>query len=386
MTKSEYLSALQDKLERFNRELQQEIMEDYEQHFAEGLAAGKTEGEIVEELGNIEDMIQELPEEDIKQEVQVSEAASVKKDAYEGDYSAIVINGLFADVSLEKSDDGHIYVDYRNEGDTYMQKRYRFYQYEENGTFYVGVRDCGGGERKKIMLFGKTLLSYDSVVHVSGNIVLTVRIPDGLPVVEAKTTSGDVTINRVNSGRMKLEATSGDIKVSGAENDEAELRTQSGDMIMSDMVSNRIELTASSGDMELSRLKAQTIRLQTASGEIDGHDITGKELTAGTGSGDIKLSADLEEYTIKSGSGDVELRADKAARKVKIQTGSGDVKLDLTKATDAEVHATTGSGDCVIYDANGGRHQMSFGNFTVGSGECKVAVQTGSGDAEIRCR
>ena len=43
-------------------------MEDYEQHFAEGIAAGKTEEEIMAELGSIEDMIRELPEEDIVQD------------------------------------------------------------------------------------------------------------------------------------------------------------------------------------------------------------------------------------------------------------------------------------------------------------------------------
>lgn len=366
MTKSEYLSALQDKLERFNRELQQEIMEDYEQHFAEGLAAGKTEGEIVEELGNIEDMIQELPEDDIKQEVQVSEAASEKKDAYEGDYSAIVIDGLFADVSLEKSDDGHIYVEYRNEGDTYMQQRYRFYQYEENGTFYVGVRDCGGGEKKKIMLFGKTLLSYDSVVQVNGKMKLNVRIPAGMPKVEARTESGDVEVRGVSAERLEIKSVSGDIAVGDTESEE-------------------LKLQAASGDIELHGLKVQTIHLQTASGDIDGRGITGRVLAAGTGSGDIKLSADLEEYTIRTGSGDAELQADKNARKVKIQTGSGDVELDLTKTADTEIHASTGSGDCVICHSNGTKQQWS-GNCTVGSGDCRVTVQTGSGDAEIRCR
>lgn len=386
MTKSEYLSALQDKLESFNRELQQEIMEDYEQHFAEGLAAGKTEEEIVEELGNIEDMIQELPEEDIKQEVQVWENTDQKNNAYEGAYNAIVIGGLLADVFLEKSDDGHIHVDYRNEGDSYMQQRYRFYQYEENGTFHVGVKDCGGGEgRKKIMLFGKTLLSYDTVVHSGGKIELTVKIPVEMPVVEAEAVSGDVMVNKVKAGRLKLKTTSGDIKVSGVTNERLELQTRSGDVELLNAVGEKITLQTASGDIELSDLKAKTVFLQTASGDIDGDGIIGRELTAGTGSGDIELTADLEEYVIKTGSGGVVLQADKDARKVNILTGSGDVELDLTKAAEAEVHAKTGSGDCIICHANGAKRQFS-GNWTVGSGECKVTVQTGSGDAEIRCR
>lgn len=102
MTKSEYMNALQNKLECFNRELQQEIVEDYEQHFAEGIAAGKTEEEIVAELGSIEDMIQELPEEDIRHDDQPLEKGSLD-NTYTGEYKAVVIDGGIANVSLRPS-------------------------------------------------------------------------------------------------------------------------------------------------------------------------------------------------------------------------------------------------------------------------------------------
>ena len=57
MTKQEYLRKLQERLESFGQELQEEILEDYRQHFAEGANQGKSEEEIIEELGNIEEMI-----------------------------------------------------------------------------------------------------------------------------------------------------------------------------------------------------------------------------------------------------------------------------------------------------------------------------------------
>ena len=41
MTKSEYMDALREKLQHYNRALEMEILEDYEQHFAEGMAAGR---------------------------------------------------------------------------------------------------------------------------------------------------------------------------------------------------------------------------------------------------------------------------------------------------------------------------------------------------------
>ena len=68
MTKQEYLQKLQEKLERFSQELQEEILEDYRQHFAEGENEGKSEYEIIEELGNIEEMIRELSEDELQEE------------------------------------------------------------------------------------------------------------------------------------------------------------------------------------------------------------------------------------------------------------------------------------------------------------------------------
>ncbi|MDE6517374.1 MAG: DUF1700 domain-containing protein, partial [Acetatifactor sp.] len=65
MTKSEYMDALREKLQHYNRALEMEILEDYEQHFAEGLAAGRKEEDIIAELGNIEDMLKEFSEEDL---------------------------------------------------------------------------------------------------------------------------------------------------------------------------------------------------------------------------------------------------------------------------------------------------------------------------------
>ena len=52
MKKMEYLDKLREKLEAFGRELQEEILEDYREHFAEGEKQGKSEEEIIDELGD----------------------------------------------------------------------------------------------------------------------------------------------------------------------------------------------------------------------------------------------------------------------------------------------------------------------------------------------
>ena len=349
MTRTEYLDALKHKLESFNMELQKDIMEDYEQHFAEGLAAGKTEDEIIEELGSIEDMIQELPEEDLKQEIQITENADEKNGTYEGNFRGIVIEGLVADVIIRKSDDGCIHVDYHNDGDTQLQQRYQFYQYDENNVFHAGIKDVGRREgAKKIILFGKTILSYDTVNQYSGDIQLSVRIPDGISVLEAGTMSGDMKLYNLESGKASLHTASGDIDLTG--------------------------------------FRAEAMRLQTGSGDVEAVNFAVGSLTVGTGSGDMELRGSMEECVIKTGSGDVEMKAENGVSRISVTTGSGDAELDLTGIGGAEVHATVGSGECTVYGAGGEFYQATCGSITVGSGECKVNVQTGSGDVEVRCR
>lgn len=427
MTKSEYMAALQNKLERFNRELQQEIVEDYEQHFAEGIAAGKTEEEIMAELGSIEDMIQELPEEDVQQDgayvntpfgkvpktldTALEEGGEIGKDAeaeqkstsmtYTGSYKAVVIDGLIADVSLGQSEDGRIRVEYRNDGDRFMQQKYRFYQYEEAGVFYVGVKrdESASAEAKqavKFMLFGKKVkMDFDNPFpnvfanvwnDSNGRITLDVRIPAGMPRVELKTQSGDINVRDVTSVQLDMSTTSGDMEFFHVSADRLKINAASGDIVAHQISGADMDANTASGDMDLTDVEVGTLRLQTASGDIVGKYMRGNRAVLGAASGDVEFEGAFERYQAKTGSGDVAMRVQAGAKEVQIGTGSGDVDVDLTAVEGTEITVSTGSGEAVIYGAGNVRSQISRGSYTTGSGDCKVHVSTGSGDSKIRCR
>ena len=53
MTKSEYMKILEIQLGKFSESVRQEILEDYENHFAEAMAQGKTEEEMAKILYQI---------------------------------------------------------------------------------------------------------------------------------------------------------------------------------------------------------------------------------------------------------------------------------------------------------------------------------------------
>lgn len=62
MNKIEYLSALKDALKDIDESVMKEIVSDYEEHFQVGIENGKTEEQICEDLGEIEDLVKEIKE------------------------------------------------------------------------------------------------------------------------------------------------------------------------------------------------------------------------------------------------------------------------------------------------------------------------------------
>ena len=419
MTKSEYMQALQEKLHRYNGALQQEILEDYEQHFAEGMAEGRSEEEIIAELGNIEDMLQEFSEEDLKQEIEAVEAQASQSGSYNQLYREVVIEGLLADVKISASADDQLRVNYVNEGNEAQKLRYYFYQYEQDGVFYAGVKERSQGVNGSRSLKGIwELLSHSS--WAGSNIRLSVEIPVKIPVIRLRTTSGDLTVRGLQNeeievkcasgdlrlegihceklcgttqsgdleaeeiqagSKFKLKTTSGDIEVAGVSALAVSLQSTSGDLCTERVQTDHLEVQTASGDMGLEEVNGHQIHLQTASGDIDARDIRGCRLQAGAGSGDVELDADVEVCVVKTGSGSITLEGSARMQTVQLYSGSGDVCMNLEKVEGAVIATHTASGDMEIrgYEVSGRSY-----NCTYGSGACQIEIATASGDITLQ--
>lgn len=62
MNKIEYLRALKEALKDTNQSVMEEIVSDYEEHFQVGIEKGKSEEQICEDLGSIDDLVEEIKE------------------------------------------------------------------------------------------------------------------------------------------------------------------------------------------------------------------------------------------------------------------------------------------------------------------------------------
>ncbi|MCR5278024.1 MAG: DUF4097 family beta strand repeat-containing protein [Lachnospiraceae bacterium] len=79
MNRQEYMDKLSKALESFDSDIREEILGDYEEHFTDGLANGKSEDQIIEELGSIEDLVKELK--GLKEEERKDQREFIEKEA-----------------------------------------------------------------------------------------------------------------------------------------------------------------------------------------------------------------------------------------------------------------------------------------------------------------
>lgn len=423
MTKSKYMEALQKKLEKFSKELQEDILEDYRQHFAEGELQGKTDEEIVEELGNIEDMIMELPQKELEEEIrqqmpdgknivvgtnaeqgnggcgQAEEENSGNREgkeffSYAGDYAEMVLEAEEADILLENSEDEQIHVEYVNgspDGGIY-----EYYQYEENGVFYGGIRCGRRGEEKsgdgrgkpwKTTLFGKTIISYSLNGCDRRELLLAVKVPGRVPKVSAKTSTGDIRGTGLVQSGLQFTSASGDIRLSGADSANIKIQASSGDMEIRDTVcGDRMEIKVSSGDIKMMRMRLNQTEIKCASGDVSLEDVKCSGILALEGSsGNISaVNVEAKEMNMQAASGDVSI-ADTEFETGNILAHSGDVIVSGCRFKTGSI--ASDQGDIVMNgmefetgnflsrggDMAAGRFRFTTGSFASDQGDVGVS-------------
>lgn len=508
MGKEEYISSLKVALEGFEEDLVQEILTDYEERFVIGLEKGKTEEQIIAELGNIEELVMELKElqsldtasmanwnirekntstaetketeqaieEDVVKEqqkekteqnnsnnwketasfydsfeilmrnvgkvvenvVKKAEEAVEQVEAYmeetkrkhfseetksvfegtekepDGTHNVeqsgesnetckkVVIDAGIADVKIRRSDETVVkgachYCSYK----TAMS--YPFYTKQQEDIFYLGVHKV---EDTKSGFFQ---------FQFAPAIKIDVVIPQGIEEIEVISSSGDVELQGVETGILKLRSSSGDIKIAQFIGESCLIETMSGDIEVKDSNSKKSEIAVKSGDCDLFNVQTDTISVSsmsgdleidglhagiatfstmsgdqeikyvrvtelkttTASGDIATLDCVAQKMTQSSASGDIKINANCKEYQLQSKSGDISVINHSDAN-VFINSISGNVTLDMLEVVGSyQVKTSSVSGDC---------HVSGNDREETAEAMCDVEVKSISGDIFVRFR
>ncbi len=215
----------------------------------------------------------------------------------------------------------------------------------------------------------------------------------------------DVTIRVPRGAELEVQHGVGKVRVEGAEG-ELELSTQSGDVEV-DGSTGRLAVATGSGDVEVFRAMGEKIAIATGSGDVQAEQLDGDKVNVATGSGSVKVAgARSRAISLATGSGEVSAR-EVDSDSVSIGTGSGSVTLELDRMGDGDFSVGTGSGDIALRLPSGasvdvraetdhGKITVALGGeakfgvkeddeveFTVGSGEARVRLGSGSGNIKI---
>lgn len=419
MKREEYMNQLRERLEKFGQELQKEILDDYSQHFAEGQAAGRTDEEIIQELGDIEDMIRELraveaeakaermeeetggqalAEGEEKLPAETAEAAAFGEEStqspnggvYFGNFSGAVLKTGVADIVLTQSEDEAVHVDYQNNGSPEDQQKYEYYQYEKDGIFYAGIRKnkaYGDGKQRSFSI-GPTTISFRTDFFNFGErnskLALFVKLPKKMPEVKLETSSGDVKVKELALERVKCSTASGDVTVRKAVLKKLETMSSSGDLTIAEDTVEKGKFVTASGDILVKESTMISMESNSASGDVTVEGSAVEELKSRAASGDLNIQDSQSRLLdLQSASGDMEVSMEKAVEQVKANTASGDVRLSFRETAGAEVRMDSRSGDLKL-SFKGNKMEINRGEtYRIGDCSCRVSASTSSGDVSV---
>jgi lia operon protein LiaG len=241
----------------------------------------------------------------------------------------------------------------------------------QDGTW--GGTEGGRGERVTVASTGSGLEAYaDLRVGVPRGQRVDLYLGVGRIVAEnvdgqvrLQTSSGAVEARR-GAGHLVVQTGSGRVDVAGMDG-ALVVRTGAGRVAIGNVSGDSVSVRTGSGRVSGDGLVATTARVQTGSGRVQIRRSAARSIFLQTGSG--SLSAELVDPV-------TELHA---------RTGSGSVTLDLARDLDAAVHVRTGSGRIQVgFPLTVTRQARRELRGTIGEGNGRIQVNTGSGGVRIR--
>lgn len=257
------------------------------------------------------------------------------------------------------------------------KSNFRFDDRDPDGDGLVGKLLHGRGGRKvTVSGSGRGLeLWADVVVHVPAESAAKVRLGAGR--IEASGTAADLELDTSvgpvvasdHHGRVYADTGSGSVRF---------------ERIDGDAVAD-----TGSGGVVVRSCKGEEIKADTGSGSVEMTDVDCRKLVADTGSGSVTIrGAGADAAVLDTGSGGIDCEFVRMGDgKYVLDTGSGGIELKLPQDASCKVSCDVGSGgiDVDVPGVTVPRHAKEF-EFTVGGGDARVVLDTGSGGIKVAKR
>lgn len=324
MTKEEYMQRLRNALQAYDKEFVDEILDNYEEHFGAGIRSGRTEQEICEELGAVENLVKDIEEMlgdmDIRTHQPDLFTAVQPHQAQYDEIRRIELALVSMDVEISPSSDGKFHAELKSgeELSKYLNETVSDGRYYASEITHNYKNDANGRGLLRMIL--------GNMNNQSQTLIL--KIPSVLDSVKTKTISGDVELNALSCKALNLETVSGDIELQNCKSETSLLKTTSGDINLEDVTGEEAVLQSASGDMNLHGVEiAKECSFSGASSDMDLNEVKTERARMHSASGDMHLRKVemTQECNISSSSGDID--AELFSNNISARTTSGDINV-----------------------------------------------------------
>lgn len=437
MKREEYMGALKSALVGFDEELVQEIVSDYEERFRVGTENGKTEEQVIAELGNIKDLVDELTEMQLgtgecfktagnsaENNAQQTEQNFENNNTYSGQSGTYYQDKSFTDTfdsAMKKfgkvfdkvmKEAGRVIEDAAEKIEFHFEEAKRNHynngdysftydssERDENGEPNVEQSGEGMAETRRVVVDAlladvtfrstqdatpkavchyyshKTAMMYPFYTRQEGDtFYVGVRRNQ-----ETEKKSGFFQVNMSPSIEIEVLLPAGVVLVDGG--------STSGDFELNELSPAELMLHTKSGDINARHLVCDHITMDTMSGDINLINTIAKNTSLGTKSGDctvehLKGVDGVANLNIGTASGDASVKNVQVVN-AELSTASGDVNAAFLMCTGASFHTASGDIDAVDCSGEFLEAGTASGDISVKVSFKKYSVNTSSGEINV---
>lgn len=391
MSKQEYMYNLWEALNDYNPEIRDEIVNDYEDHFAMGHQAGKSDDEVIKELGSIDELIKDLKEiygpgkssEGSKKQsggkkefhfnfdadsfktglegALTGAANALSKGAEkigqyisnaDGDYifknvdfdeatispvtasencKNLVVETDFGNVEIRRSEDNLVHVYYENKGSATEQMTAKFDFVEKDGTAYVRVAKIANASS-----FFRNLQM--CCVDIG------ILVPVGFDSITLANKAGDIRVESVDIGNFEYNASAGNVKII---------------------------------DSKLGKVKGKNM-----AGNFKADESRIDNVEVHSAAGDIKLIGEFKDVFVKGAAGNVNINGS-VSDSINLNSNCGNLDVELERCSGYTAEIESVFGDASFAFGNERRHDKK-GTIVFGDGSLKIRCKSQCGNSKVR--
>ena len=326
MTRDQFMTELAMGLSDMPRDVVKELLNDMDEYFRDGLNQGKTEEEICNQLGSVEDFIS------VFKEAEGKRSSSREVSVCNNRVNLSVNSG---DIRISHGDIFEVIYD---------KDYYELIQRDHDGQQDIELKpkhkQSGLGR-----LINLAINNVDSQVEV--------KVPKVIDRIDVHGDFGDIKAKGIMVSTMVLATDKGDIEISKCSGDDLHVANHLGDIDIRKNTFKKIDAKTNAGDITIDQ-DGGTIHANSDLGDITIHGMV-DTIKANNSKGDIEFDGILNDSGhLKTSMGDIDIVCD-----------------------DVTIHASTSLGDIDGQGCHGN------GSYTYGNGHASLYASTSMGDITI---